>query len=90
MSIFSDFSDYDDEDIEEPFDGYLTVRAFLEMHFGNQLGGKVYRALLRTAQKAANEAGGSPGLIFNDDGGEFVSFSEEPNDNFGLFTGDME
>jgi hypothetical protein len=30
------------------------------------------------AEKAAGDVGGLPGLIFNDDGGEFVSFSADP------------
>jgi hypothetical protein len=87
--LFADFSDNDDDGyVEQPYDEYLTVQAFLEMHFGEHTGRNVYNALLRMARKATTDVGGSPGLIFNDEGGEFVSFSEEPNDNFGLFAGD--
>lgn len=87
-----DFLDdvYDDDGFEEqPYDEYLTVAAFLEMHFGKQTGKEVYKALLRRAQQSAAEVGGCPGLIFNDEGGEFVSFSDELDEhNFGLYTGD--
>jgi hypothetical protein len=79
MTTFS-FSDYNDENEEEelPYDEYLTVKAFLEMHFGTDTGLAVYRQLKRMAEKAAGDVGGLPGLIFNDDGGEFVSFSADP------------
>lgn len=88
MTTFS-FSDYNDENEEEelPYDEYLTVKAFLEMHFGKDTGAAVYRQLTRMAEKAAGDVGGLPGLIFNADGGEFVSFSADPRheDEFGLF-----
>lgn len=92
MTIFS-FSDYNSEfnTEEQPYDDYLTVKAFLEMHFGKNTGREVYRQLERRARKAADEVGGLPGIVFNDDGGEFVSFNEDPvQDNFGWHTGDDE
>jgi|APCry1669188879_1035177.scaffolds.fasta_scaffold00762_7 hypothetical protein len=89
MGLFS-FDDYDDEAAETPlpYDEYLTVKAFLEMHFGDHTGGQVYNALLRMAKNAAAESGGCPGLIFNDEGGEFVSFSEEPDTGFSVYPGE--
>ena len=74
---FSDDNDNNEED-ELPYDEYLTVKAFLEMHFGTETGAAVYRQLNRMAQRAASDVGGLPGLIFNNDGGEFVSFSDDP------------
>ena len=90
MSIFpfSDFSPddgYDDE--EQPYDDYLTVKGFLEIHFGDT-GKQIYASLLRRATKAARDIGGLPGIVFNDDGGEFVSFSEEPDDGFDVIRAD--
>jgi hypothetical protein len=91
MTIFS-FSDYEAESEDElPFDDYLTVRAFLEAHFGKHTGGEVYKQLLRMAKKSADDVGGLPGIVFNDDGGEFVSFRDDSNsETFGAFSGDDE
>ena len=79
MTIFS-FSDYNPDagDEELPYDEYLTVKACLEMHFGRHTGGEVYKQLYRMATRATEGVGGLAGLVFNDDGGEFVSFSEQP------------
>lgn len=59
----------------EPFHKLLTVRGFLEMHFGAR-GRAVYAALEKTAAQAVDTVGdgGQPGIVFSDDGGEFVSF----------------
>jgi hypothetical protein len=88
MTVFS-FSDYNDEHEEDelPYDDYLTVKAFLEMHFGKETGGAVYAQLERMARKQTKSVGGFPGIVFNDDGGEFVSFEMDPNqeDEFGVF-----
>jgi len=85
---FTEFSSGDDfDDAELPYDEYLTVKAFLEMHCGKETGTKIYEGLRRMAEKAAQNTDGSfvPGLIFNDDGGEFVSFEEEHGPDFGLY-----
>jgi hypothetical protein len=91
MTVFS-FSDYngDSEDEELPYDEYLTVKAFLEMHFGKDTGEAVYKQLERRARHSTKEVGGLPGLIFNEEGGEFVSFSTDPmqEDEFGSFDDD--
>lgn len=91
MTIFS-FSDYNSESEDElPFDDYLTVRAFLEAHFGKNTGEEVYKQLFRMARKSADDVGGLPGIIFNDDGGEFVSFRDESDaETFGAFSSDDE
>jgi len=81
--------DFDSTDSGEPVDPlpeavekHTTVKGLLMLKFGRVRGTAIYRELARIAQKAANEAGGVPGLIFNDDGGEFVSF--HPNEGFDL------
>lgn len=87
MTIFS-FSDYNSEfDGEsQPYDDYLTVKAFLELHFGKNTGREIYKQLERQARKSSAETGGLPGLIFNAEGGEFVSFSEDPvRDEFDMY-----
>lgn len=58
------------------FEDYLTVRALLGMHFGERIGDDIYNLMQRVSKKIASEMGGTPGIIFNDDGGEFVSFDE--------------
>lgn len=80
--------DFDSQDFDEPVDPlpeavekHTTVKGLLMLKFGQIKGRAIYRELARIAQKAADEAGGVPGLIFNDDGGEFVSF--HPNDEYG-------
>jgi hypothetical protein len=87
---FSDFSSDDNfDDEEQPYDEYLTVKGFLETHYGDT-GKKIYQALERRATKSANDIGGLPGIVFNADGGEFVSFSEEPEEGFDVIGFDEE
>ena len=75
-----DFGGYiDDENLNEDeadigYEEYLTVEALLQLKFGERRGSKIYKLLMRFAQKAAKENGGEPGLLFAKDGGEFVSF----------------
>lgn len=59
------------------FEDYLTVRALLGMHFGERVGDDIYKLLQRMGEKVASEMGGTPGILFNDDGGEFVSFDND-------------
>ena len=62
-----------------PFDGYLTVLGLLQTHYGLEHGEEIYELLRRTAQGAADSTGleVEPGLVFNQDGGEFVGMSDE-------------
>lgn len=60
------------------FEDYLTVRALLGMHFGERVGDDIYNLLQRMGNKVAAEMGGTAGILFNDDGGEFVSFDNDP------------
>jgi len=75
-----DFGGYiDDENLNEDeadvgYEEYLTVEALLQLKFGERRGSKIYKLLMRFGQKAAEENGGEPGLLFTKDGGEFVSF----------------
>lgn len=87
---FSDFSSDDNfDDEEQPYDLYLTVRGFLETHYGD-IGKKIYRALERRAAQSIEGAGELPGIVFNADGGEFVSFSENPDAGFDVIGFDGE
>lgn len=55
-----------------PFDNYLTVKGLLKTHYGLEHGEEIYDLLLRTAQRAVKK-GQIPGIVFDNDGGEFVS-----------------
>ena len=59
---------------------HLTVKALLRMKYGNGLGATIYKDLSRLADKAAEQNGGEPGLIFTEDGGHFVSFHDRAAD----------
>jgi hypothetical protein len=56
---------------------HLTVFGFLSLKFGKK-GKTIYRQLERIAMRAAETNGGSPGILFDNDGGQFVSF--HPNE----------
>jgi hypothetical protein len=80
----ADFADFDDYEPTteglEPYEAYLSVRGLLCLRFGKEHGDEVYALLQRAAQGAADEidAPTTPGIIFNDDGGEFVGFEANP------------
>lgn len=67
------------ESVSFPYDEYLTVRGLLQTHYGLEHGDEIYELLRRTAQRAAKNVGRGlkPGMIFNDDGGEFVGLADE-------------
>jgi hypothetical protein len=76
---FANFSDDSASDFEAddlPYSDYLTVLAYLEMHFGD-VGKQIYYRLMRAAQKTADDVGGTAGILFNDEGGEFVTFEDD-------------
>lgn len=58
------------ESISFPFDKYLTVKGLLCTHYGLEHGEEIYELLKRSAEQATTK--GHPGIVFNDDGGEFV------------------
>lgn len=59
-----------------PFDPYLNVRGLLQTHYGLEHGEEIYELLLRTARGAA-EKGQVPGIVFGEEGGEFVGLEVE-------------
>jgi len=88
-SDFADFDDYEPTpEVMEPYEEYLTVRGLLCMRFGKEHGDEIYSLLYRAARKASDDIDvveTVPGIIFNDEGGEFVGFEghpEEPEENF--------
>jgi hypothetical protein len=66
------------ESISFPYDRYLTVRGLLQIHYGLEHGDEIYELLLFSATEAAQiaeaETGENavPGILFDEDGGEFV------------------
>jgi hypothetical protein len=68
------------ESVSFPYDAYLTVRGLLQTHYGLEHGDEIYELLMRTALGAAESTGrvaAQPGLIFNEEGGEFVGLTDE-------------
>lgn len=82
----ADFADFDDYEPTaeglEPYEAYLTVRGLLCVRFGKEHGDEIYALLRRAAQSAADDipAKTTPGIIFNDEGGEFVGFEGNPEE----------
>lgn len=61
---------------------HMTVRTLLVVRYGVEMGKKIYEDLARMANKAAEQNGGEPGLIFDDNGGHFVSFHDRREDTY--------
>lgn len=66
------------ESVSFPFDKYLTVLGLLKTHYGAEHGEEIYELLKRSARATAGEAGIPcvPGIVFDDDGGNFVGIEE--------------
>lgn len=80
---FADFDDYEPTaDDLQPYEAYLTVRGLLCVRFGKEHGDEIYNLLRRAANSAAEDipAKTTPGIIFNDEGGEFVGFEGNPEE----------
>ena len=77
-NFINDENPHEEENAEEGYEEYLTVEALLCLKFGDRRGAAVYKLLRKYATRASKEAGGGgePGLLFNDDGGEFVNFCD--------------
>lgn len=83
-SHFADFEDENEFEFEGSsescfYDHYLTVRGLLRTHFGTEHGDEIYDLLFRTAKITADSVTSSPaapGILFNEDGGEFVGFDQ--------------
>ena len=84
-SYFADFNNDDELEFEGSsdsfeFDKYMTVRGLLRTHYGDDRGDEIYELLRRTAQETADaihSTPAQPGILFNDDGGEFVGFETD-------------
>lgn len=69
--------DDDLQSVSFPFDKYLTVKGLLCTHYGLEHGDEIYELLKRSANEIADMTNSAPGIIFNDDGGEFVGLEIE-------------
>jgi hypothetical protein len=76
--FIDDENPHEEDNVEEGYEEYLTVEALLCIKFGDKRGAAIYKLLKKYAVRAAEAAGdgGDPGLLINDDGGEFVSFND--------------
>lgn len=68
------------QSVSYEFDKYLTVKGLLCTHYGLEHGEEIYELLSRSAKEIADMTGGSPGIIFNQDGGEFVGLEIKKED----------
>jgi hypothetical protein len=68
--------EFDPRAESKDYDIYLNVRGLLKTHFGAEHGDEIYELLKRTAENAT-DPGMSHGIIFDEDGGEFVSLLKE-------------
>lgn len=64
--------DFEPQADSRGYDVYLNVRGLLRTHFGVEHGDEIYELLERTSKKAS-DPGMKHGIIFDDEGGEFVS-----------------
>lgn len=82
---FADFNDDDELEFEDgsssyEYDEYLTVLGLLCTHFGAEHGEEIYELLRRTAIKTSKQIHSAPtlpGIVFNNEGGEFVGFEQD-------------
>ena len=79
---FGGFIDDDNPDFETEhgFEEYLSVKALLQLKLGKVQGRRVYDMLEKIANETTEENGGRPGILFSEDGGEFVSFHDTTTD----------
>lgn len=62
---------------EQSMSPHITVLAGLQTYCGRAQGRQIYGFLSRMAGRAAKENGGQAGILFDDDGGCFVSFHNQ-------------
>lgn len=64
--------------VTPPHSAIFTVKGWLQLALGTQLGQDLYVRLNEAAQAAAafNGLDGKPGIVFDDQGGEFVSLAD--------------
>jgi hypothetical protein len=70
---------YAEENEEAGFEEYLTVKALLCLKYGEKRGRDIYRFLTKYARRATADMPGEPGILFDGEGGEFVSFNDNVN-----------
>lgn len=75
-----DENKYEESDDMADFEDCLSVQGLLCTKFGEARGKVIYKTLRRVAMKAVEENGGEPGLIFTEDGGQFVSFHDKSDE----------
>lgn len=85
-SNFAEFGDDlfgSDESDSQPYDTYMTVLGLLQTHYGRERGNEIFALLERTAKAATKDMKypATPGILFNDDGGEFVGFDVNDADD---------
>jgi hypothetical protein len=86
----SDFADFDDDLFQEfdsgsePYEQYLNVRGLLCTRYGKEMGNEIYALLLKHATEASEHAPAQaePGILFTEDGGEFVGFESAKDAEF--------
>lgn len=74
------FDDYEPTaDGLEPYEAYLSVYGLLCVRFGKEHGAEIYELLRRAALAASNDIleTTTPGIVFNEEGGEFVGFERD-------------
>lgn len=64
--------DFEPRAESKDYDIYLNVRGLLRTHFGVEHGDEIYELLERTARNMS-DPDMKHGIVFDDDGGEFVS-----------------
>jgi len=84
-SNFAEFGDdlfNSDESESQPYDKYMTVLGLLQTHYGRERGNEIFALLERTAKAATKDMRypSTPGILFNEDGGEFVGFDTQDED----------
>lgn len=80
---FGGFIDDENPELETAygFEEYLTFKALLQLKLGEVRGRELYAVLEKIAQQTVEENGGRPGILFSEDGGEFVSFHDTTTDD---------
>lgn len=79
-----DFGGFIDDDNKAAFDfhdrelpAHITVLSGLQDFCGKSRGRQIYGFLARMASRASEENGGQPGILFDEQGGCFVSFHNQ-------------
>lgn len=71
-----DDCDVNPQPCTESEDTALSVYGLLVNRLGFERAKRIYAALLRVAQKAAQQHDGQPGIMFDVDGGRFVAIKQ--------------